>query len=139
MEYIRLCRSPEQAMAQILKYISWSFFLLLPMFALVLKLVYVRRKRNYMRHLIFSIHIHSFIFIVLTIITAMYMLFKGDIEIIAALLFLTIPVYIVVALKKFYGQNFAKVIVKFFVISLLYNLLFFIVTGAAVLNALALI
>jgi hypothetical protein len=133
--YIRLCRSPEHAVAEILKYISWAFFLLLPLFALILKLVYIRRKQNYMRHLIFSIHIHSFIFIVMTFVVGMYLLGSKNMEMLIATLVFVVPVYIVIAMKKFYGQNIGKTILKFFVVSYLYNLIFLIVVIVASLNA----
>ena len=79
-EQIRLCRSPESAMAKILQYISWAFFLLLPIFALLLKLIYIRRKFNYMRHLIFSIHIHAFIYLIMILVVALYMSFNVNLE-----------------------------------------------------------
>jgi hypothetical protein len=138
-EYIRLCRSPEQAVAKILEYISWAFFILLPIFALILKLVYIRREHNYMRHLVFSIHIHSFIFLILTLTVTVYMLFAGNLEVVSTILLFLIPVYFIIALKRFYGQKPGKVILKFFVISFLYNLIFFVVLVAAILNALSII
>ena len=138
-EYIGLCRSPENAMAKILEYISWAFFVLLPIFALILKLVYIRRKQNYMRHLIFSIHIHSFIFIVLTFIVALYLLLDSNLGTITSILLLSVPLYFIIAIKKFYGQSILKVIVKFFAVTFLYNIIFFIVIFIAVFNALSLI
>lgn len=138
-EHIRLCRSPEQGMAKILQYISWAFFLLLPIFALILKLVYVRRKQNYMRHLIFSIHIHAFIYIIMTLVVGTYMLFNGNVGFITTLLTFCIPVYFVIALKKFYGQTIGKVILKFFAVSFLYNIIFLVVVIGAVLNALSIL
>jgi len=42
-------------------------FLLLPVFALLLKLVYIRRKILYINHLIFSLHIHTVLFLYLII------------------------------------------------------------------------
>lgn len=149
-EYIRFCRSPEQALTKILEYMSWAFFMLLPIFALILKLVYIRRKQYYMRHLIFSIHIHSFIFIVLILITGLYMSvngiinglkldFNGSIEGITTTIMLSIPIYLIIALKKFYGQKLGKVILKFFAISILYNAIFWIIVGFVFLNALSII
>lgn len=138
-EYIRLCRSPEQAMAKILEYMSWAFFFLLPIFALILKLVYIRRSQNYMRHLIFSIHIHSFIFLVLTIIVSLYLIFNMNLQVISTLLIFSVPVYLVIALKKFYGQSFGKVILKFIGVSFLYNIIFFVTVGLVFLNALSII
>ena len=149
-EYIRLCRSPEQAVAKILEYTSWAFFLLLPLFALVLKLVYIRRKQNYMRHLIFSIHIHSFIFLVIIIVTFLYMVSSGKIsgvavalgdnmQSISTLLMLSVPVYFVIALKKFYGQSWRKSILKFFATSFIYNIIFLTIMVLVFLNALSIL
>ena len=149
-EYISLCRSPEQAVAKILEYTSWAFFLLLPLFALILKLVYIRRKQNYMRHLVFSIHIHSFIFMVIIVITFLYMItsgkvsgilaaFGGNLQKVSTILMLLIPVYFCVALKKFYGQSWGKIIFKFFTISFFYNLVFITIMVLVFLNALSII
>lgn len=138
-EYIRLCRSPEQAVAKILEYMSWAFFLLLPLFALILKLVYVRRKHNYMRHLVFSIHIHSFVFLILTVLVASYMVFKGNLNLLSTILVLSIPVYSIIAMKKFYGQTIGKVVVKFISISILYNIIFWFTVVIVFLNALSVV
>jgi len=138
-EYIGLCRSPENAMAKILEYISWAFFLLLPIFALILKLAYIRRNTRYMRHLVFSIHIHSFIFIILTIIVALYLLFDSNLQTVNSILLLLVPVYFIIAMKKFYGQSILKVILKFFAVSFLYNIVFFAVILVAALNAIGVI
>jgi len=135
-EYIRLCRSPESAMAKILKYISYAFFLLLPIFALLMKFVYIRRKQNYMRHLVFSIHIHSFIFLVLTLILGMFLFIEGEEMLkLSFVIVLLIPLYIIIAIKKVYGQSVRKVIAKFFVVSFLYNIIFFLVVLFASLDA----
>lgn len=138
-EYIKLCRSPEQAVARILEYMSWAFFLLLPIFAVVLKLVYIRRKQNYMRHLVFSIHIHSFVFFVLTLVVGQHLIFKGNIEILTIALILLIPVYFMIALKKFYGQSIGKVFLKSITVSFLYNTIFWMVVVFVFLNALSII
>ena len=149
LEFIRLARSPEQAVAKFLEYLSWAFFLLLPIFALLLKLLYIRRRQNYIRHLIFSIHIHSFIFVVFTIILILFMLTNGSVENsivvskelrnISFLLILSLPIYSVIAIKKFYGQSLGKAIVKFITVSFLYNVIFWVAVGIVFLNAIGVI
>ena len=131
----RLLSSPEQVTAKILKYMSWAFFLLLPIFAVLLKLVYIRRKHNYIRHLIFSIHTHSFIFVILTFIIGLHLIFTNNLGGISIVLILTIPIYFIIALKKFYGQSIVKVILKFLSVSFLYNIIFWIVVGFVIWNA----
>lgn len=138
-EHIRLCRSPEQAMVKILEYISWAFFLLLPLFAALLKLVYARRKQNYMRHLIFSIHIHAFIYIIMIFIIAMHMSIPGNLGTATSLLIFTVPIYLIIAMKRFYRQGIRKTILKFMVLSFLYNIVFLVLVVGAVLNALNLV
>jgi hypothetical protein len=135
-EQIQLCRSPEQANAKILKYMSWAFFLLLPLFALLLKFIYIRSKHNYMRHLIFSIHIHAFIYIVMTIIVALYLFVPGNLQTITSIIVCALPVYSIVAMKRFYKQSALKTTVKFFIITSFYNMFFLMVVTGAILNAL---
>ncbi|WP_167605948.1 DUF3667 domain-containing protein [Maribellus sediminis] len=138
-EYIRYCRSPETALAKILQYISWAFFLLLPLFAVLLKLVYIRRRQNYMRHLVFSIHIHSFVLLVMIAIMALFMSFGTKVTLISTILFLSVPLYFIIAMKKFYGQSVGKAIMKFFAVSFMYNIVFWIIVIYASLNAINLV
>ncbi len=135
---IRFCRSPEDSSAKLLKYLSWAFFLLLPVFALILKLSYIRRHQNYVRHLIFSIHIHSFLFLDFFLIILLNMLFDNFPGKITSFLFLIFPVYFIIAMKRFYKHSIGRAIVKFIGISFLYNIVFWVVVGFVFLNALTL-
>lgn len=139
IKYINLARSPQQAVTRLLKYLSWAFFLLLPVFALLLKLFYIRRKQFYIRHLIFSIHFHSFIFLVFILITLLNGFFEHNTAGVTLFLLLIIPVYFIIALKKFYGQGIGKVILKFLGISFLYNIVLAVAVGLVFLNALSII
>lgn len=121
--YIVMCRNPEMVISTIMKYLSWAFFVLLPLFALVLKLFYIRRKQNYIRHLIFSIHLHSFLFFILTIIVALRLIFSSGMSVVNAVLLFSFPVYFIIALRHFYGQNYLKATLKFLGISVFYNLM----------------
>lgn len=137
-EYIRWCRSPEDGWAKMLEYMSWAFFFLLPVFAIILKLFYIRRKQNYVRHLIFSIHLHSFIFIDFFVIIILNMLFRNFPGTITFLLLLCIPLYFILALIKFYRQSIGKTLIKFTGILFLYNIVFGIAVGIVFTNALSL-
>lgn len=63
------------------------------------------------------------------------MSFDINLNNITSILILLLPVYLIIAMKKFYGQSIAKVILKFLAVSFLYNIVFFIVVGYATLNA----
>ncbi|MCY1721658.1 DUF3667 domain-containing protein [Prolixibacteraceae bacterium Z1-6] len=135
-KFIRICRSPVQANAKILQYISYAFFLLLPILAIILKMVYIRRNQNYIRHLVFSIHIHAFIFVVLTLVVGLMMVSSGGSQAIVFGLLLLVPVYFIIAMKKFYGQTVGKTIVKALLVSFTYNIIFLTGVILAAFNAL---
>ncbi len=120
--YIVMCRAPEMAISVLLKYLSWTFFILLPLFAFILKIFYIRRNQYYIRHLIFSIHLHSYLFLLLIVLISLKLLFLSGIFWIGSILILSFPGYFVLAVRKFYGQNFGKIFLKFIGISVIYNI-----------------
>lgn len=121
-EYIEMCRRPEIVISTLLKYLSWASFLLLPIFALILKLFYIRRKQLYIRHLIFSIHLHSFLFMILIPVTLLRMIFNSVPELINTPFIGAFPIYFIIALHRFYGQKWPKTILKFMGIAATYNI-----------------
>lgn len=118
--YIVMCRAPEIAISNIMKYLSWMFFLLLPLFALMLKLFYIRRNQLYVKHLIFSIYLHSYLFFILILVAILNLLPIGVLEYLILPLIISLPIYFIVALRTFYGQHYAKVLLKFMGISFVY-------------------
>jgi hypothetical protein len=99
-------------------------FLLMPVVALLLKLLYYKKKIYLIDHLICSLNLHCFVFLFLILLTPLDFVdieLVNDIEI---LLFLAIIiVYITVALRNVYNQSWAKTIIKVFAILVLYTIL----------------
>lgn len=108
-----------------------AMFLLLPVFALLLKLLYVRRKRFYIEHFVFSLHFHAFAFALFTIVlvTRFDMLFM--------LAGIAIVVYLLVAMKRVYEQGAVKTFLKWLVLGYVYFMLVAIGTALAMVWALA--
>ncbi len=88
--------------------VAQAMFFLLPVFALVLKVLY--RSRYYVEHLIFSIYFHCFVFVV--VIAATFIGLIPGISGVGDALSLLIPVYLVVGIRKVYGQGWGKTIFK---------------------------
>ncbi len=64
-QMIRVKKSDKEFVwAFFFKNLSIMMFLLLPIFALILKLLYVRRKTLFIKHLVHTLHIHSFAFLI---------------------------------------------------------------------------
>ncbi len=109
-------------------YLSSAFLFLLPVFALFLKFVYIRRKQNYMNHLIFVFHIATFFFICLvffqlvTLIPFIEELFKNNVfKIIKYIMIFS--VYPFIAMKTFYQQSNIKTFLKLLLISFVFSLM----------------
>jgi hypothetical protein len=89
-----------------------SLFVLLPTFALWLKLVYANRRLRYTEHLVFALHVHALWFIVLGL-----MLVPLDVTKLAVL---AVPVYTLMAMKRVYGGRLWPRLLRAGVVSLLY-------------------
>jgi hypothetical protein len=100
------------------------FFILLPLFALLLKLLYIRRKNYYyVNHGIFSIHFYIFSFIAMLVMFAFNKLNSQlhwtIITIAETIIGFGIFFYLYKAMRKFYLQRRAKTIIKFLLLCFL--------------------
>ncbi len=98
-------------------------FVLLPLFALILKLMYVRRKQfYYVDHVIFSIHFYIFTFLVMLISLGLGkikdLLHWEWLAYLQGILFISILYYFYKALRNFYKQSRAKTILKYIILLL---------------------
>jgi hypothetical protein len=100
------------------------FFILLPLFAGILKLLYIRRKNYYyVNHGIFSIHFYIFSFISMLVIFGLSKLNSalnwGFISFIEVMLGFGILFYLYKSMHNFYQQRRAKTIIKFLILCFL--------------------
>ncbi len=101
--------------------ISWMIFLSLPLFALVLKLLYIRRKRYYVEHLIFGFHFHSFAFLLLGLYLTLMRWLPSWFSAAAPI---AIVIYLLLAMKKYYGQGKRKTFFKYLLMLFSYVFVF---------------
>jgi len=113
--------SPRALTNTFLKYLSWAFFVMLPVLALLLSVFYWKRKLHFIRHLVFSVHIHSFVFLLNILLVTMSFLYHLP-GWVFGISILGGNVYIYMALKRFYGQGYLKTFVKFLVLGGVYSL-----------------
>lgn len=106
-------------------------FVSLPLFALILKLLYVRRKQYYYtNHLIYSIHLYIFVFIVFLIVMGLGQLEEHFHWVwtkwVTSLLFIFIFYYQYKSMRYFYQQRRGKTIAKFLLLNLTYPVIIFL-------------
>jgi hypothetical protein len=95
-------------------------FLLMPFVALLLKLFYLKRKIYLIDHLTFSLNLHAFVFLLLSIFLGIDMLLV-DFQDLSSLLFLILLLtYIFVAFRKVYNGKIWLTVLKVFSILTLY-------------------
>jgi hypothetical protein len=102
----------------------YLLFLSLPLFGLILKLLYIRRRQFYYSdHMIFTLYFYIFSFILMMVRMGIdYFESKTGwlaLNIAGIILVLLLPLYLFIAMKRFYGQGFLKTFVKFVIVNLL--------------------
>ncbi len=109
----------EEAVHQVLRATSILLFLLMPLAALLLKGAYFRQHRYYISHLVFTIHVQCFLFILIGLLIGFDKLHAP--EWLSNLLSLAPIVYFVVALHTFYQQSWGKTVVKSLLLGVAYS------------------
>lgn len=103
------------------------FFLLLPLFALILFALNARMKNSgYVRHFVFSLHFHAFIFLsaLLYLMVSEAFDFIGIPEVnawLGLLLLLVTSLYLFLALRKVYQKPFVVTLVRMITLLILYS------------------
>ncbi len=116
---------PTSVARQFMDNLGVGMFVMLPVYALLLKLFYPFRKRYYVENLVFSTHLHTFIYIVFL----GQMLFSNDTNIewleylqdlAGTVLTLWIFVYHYLALRRYFGEGRLVTALKFNALLIVY-------------------
>ena len=108
-------------------------FVMLPVFALLLKVFYIFRRRLYMEHLIVAMHSHAFIMLSLLVLVGLDLLRSWlvphvawvgvPMQLLQAAAWVWLPAYLLVMQKRVYRQGWFMTSCKFVCIGLCYSLL----------------
>ena len=116
---------PSELISLLLDIAPPVLFILLPIFALILKLAYLGSGRFYTQHLILAVHNHSFIFLALLLEGLLTSVEQSiGTEIPSTVLSIWIPIYMYMSLLRVYGQGYFITMVKFMGLGFLYITLF---------------
>jgi hypothetical protein len=126
----RIQQDPNLAKDAFLSTLTSTLILLLPLFALMLKAMYLFKKRLYMEHLIVALHSHAFLMLALLVMLAVLQLdalltpqaaWLGPLfTTVEVLLWCWMPLYLLLMQKRVYGQGWILTLLKYGIIGIAY-------------------
>ncbi|WP_181952611.1 DUF3667 domain-containing protein [Vulcaniibacterium gelatinicum] len=128
---VRMQEDPSLFKDALLGAVPSTLFVLLPVFALMLKLAYLFKRRLYMEHLIVALHSHAFLCLALLGVFVLVALRRALGEgVVSTLLgwaetalFIWMPVYLLLMQKRVYGQGWFATLAKYCVLGTSYLVL----------------
>jgi len=129
-----IAENPDLMKEKVFDVLPATMFVLLPLVALLFKFWYLFAKKYYIEHLIFALHNHSFLFVVLLLSILLTSLAAwaepaGEGRITSTVnwsnivIGVWVPVYLLVSLKRVYRQGWFLTLCKYCVIGVSYLLL----------------
>jgi hypothetical protein len=112
------------------KYLSFVMFLMMPVVAFLLVIIYYRLRKYYYEHLIFSVHAHTVLFILMTIGFSLDYFLGLDTS---NWILLIGMIYFFIALRNVYRQSWVKTFAKFILLLLMYLFVAVLFFGGAIL------
>ncbi len=124
----RIQHDPKLLVDALMSAAPSTLFLLLPLFAVLLKLAYLFKRRLYMEHFIVALHSHAFLCFALLLIlicnglagvtSASWM--HAPLRWLQTILIVWMPVYLLLMQKRVYGQGWIMTLLKFGVLGIVY-------------------
>lgn len=103
-----------------------ALFVLLPLMALVLKLLYPLSKRFYVEHLLFVVHYHAFVFLILSLqvlgtrLGSLLRVPELPVDVLTFAMSMYVPIYLYKAQRRVYEQGRFFTVAKFSMLTLAY-------------------
>jgi hypothetical protein len=114
----------------------------IPLFAFVLKILYLRKGRFYVEHLVYALHIHTFLYVAVVITALAVMAANRTVPAlggwITGLMACAILVQIFLSIRRVYQQGWFTTTVKFLFGGLVYLVILVLAVGATALVTLVL-
>lgn len=116
---------------QVISKLPQLMFVLLPLFAALLKIMYLFSKRFYMEHLTVALHSHSFVFFIILLLEIIDMLqdqlpaslfwLDATFNVLATGLLIWIPIYLFIMQKRVYKQGYIITTIKYSMVGMAYT------------------
>jgi hypothetical protein len=128
----RVAREGQSAILQLmLAAVPPALFVLVPVFALLLRALYPLTRRGYLEHLVVALYSHAFMLVVLLATFVLILLraarppdaVVGAAQLLQTLAWLAVPVYLFVMQRRVYGQHWLATLGKYLALGFAYLVL----------------
>lgn len=103
---VPLMEDPERVLMLFVRGLPWTIFALVPLFAAWLRMLYRRRERFFVPHLVFALHFHTLAFLLWTAAVAGDLIFRTDV--VSDLSLLAIVAMLFLSLRRAYAEGRLK-------------------------------
>jgi hypothetical protein len=140
-------KDPRRLIEAVFSRLPWTLGLLMPLFAVLLKIVYIFKRRLYMEHLMVALHSHAFIFMSLLLLAIIALLRNWSVasapgiewvfKLMRDAVWIWLPVYLFLMQKRVYRQGWIMTTIKYSIIGICYTVIISIGLVGALLASLA--
>ncbi|MCJ8211242.1 DUF3667 domain-containing protein [Mucilaginibacter sp. RS28] len=126
-DYKKKGGDPKEAIEEEVKHnVPKMMFLLLPIFALILSIAFRKNRKYYVEHLIFSFHLHCFVFLFLSVSMLLQWIIPGKAfhDLLDLAVMICLVIYVYKALRAVYHRGRGRTISKMFGMSFMYLMVF---------------
>ena len=117
---------PSRYMNSFLTFVSWTLFLLMPLYAFILWLFFRKSQPYYYCHLIFAVNQHAFIFLLGAFVLGINLLFPNRLSQPESYMLWLIPIYIFIGKKQLYKKGWIGTFFRMLAAFFLYSMFFFL-------------
>ena len=119
---------PTTVLNQLLDNLPIATFVMLPVYALLLKLFYFGRHRYYVENLVFATHLHTFVFLIFTVLLLLpeesdNAAVTEAVSLLSTGLTLVLAIYHYTALKRYFNGGWLGTLFKFSLLMFIYMIL----------------
>ncbi|MCM4150871.1 DUF3667 domain-containing protein [Arenibacter sp. N53] len=118
----RVLNDPKMYMDSFLKFVSWSLFFLMPVYAFFLWMIFRKSKKYYYSHLVLAINQHTFVFLLFIVIICLKLIFPIRTYYPENYLIASIPIYLFFGKLHLYKRSWGKTLLRMLAILLLYGI-----------------
>lgn len=108
--FMEALRSPREFNKLFNEWLPWALVILMPVFAAILRLTHWGKRRYYLNQLVFALHFHSFLFVMMTVFAFIVPMVGGENAF--GIFWWGTSLYLIIALKVGQDQGWIRAFLK---------------------------